>query len=895
MSDDSVIRCSPTEPNPTHHIALSDRSGKKIGLLLCDDEGKPIINPRFQKTRVDTTALKQTSGNSGYADYDYPYSPIVQDDLSGGRGSSDFERDSTKYYDSFRAKSGRANKAYAGPQESYAKGLRTFMQTMPGSVRWQTLTENSRYLYKRFQVETGFTAARIWIRTRIKGQPGDLTVAIYNDNSGSVGTLVDDITVPYTRKEDVLAEWLNELISGGALTTSTYYWIVVYGASSDSQKDHWKIAVKNQAGTSFTSTTFTSTPTAATVDLYYRLTPADSEKTCIPFEYQEMQYFVVSGASGAPQIFMAGYRGAADDNSADMTKLNDATQTWTTDELVGGIALVIDGPGKEEAQPWRRITANVGTVATVDSPWLVTHTTSTVYVILLDKVREITGHGLTAPVTDVLVSTTGIVYFCMGDSVTVRRLRAFNDAGTWKDFDNASCQADETATTKAVYMIYKPQAQKIVIGNNSDASGNVSVSTMSNASVPAWGTALTWSAAVNVDSKFRRINGMIVYPDAAGTEAVWVFKTDIPFIVPASGNPYPVNLPEMRVVRSNYNGAALLTHGVYIYFSMQYGLTRYYNGQFDDIGPNLGEGLPTKRRGPIVAMQEYPGKFFVAIDAGSSGYSSVMDSDGWHERYRAPYGQRIKTMAFQVLPGPTLDRLWLYQGNDLVVLPFPSETVNELEDASFPYTDEFAVTLSRMHAGMFDVQKLVKIIKLQTENLSRDETTGDPVCWFEIDYRLNEETEWQSFDEQFVESPTQSINLIENLGIAGKRLQLRVRGYTSNNLISPVLIAIIVSAVIRVDVKYMYNIQFLVADMERSLGFEPIESAMSAAEKLAYIEAWSDASSDSMLKMESVSILYHDKVVFLNPPDTRQVLVKEEDGNEFKRNVLICNASVQEA
>ena len=42
-------------------------------------------------------------------------------------------------------------------------------------------------------------------------------------------------------------------------------------------------------------------------------------KTCIHSSHKEMQYFVISGASGAPKLYMAGYRGAADANMGQLT------------------------------------------------------------------------------------------------------------------------------------------------------------------------------------------------------------------------------------------------------------------------------------------------------------------------------------------------------------------------------------------------------------------------------------------------------------------------------------------------------------------------------------------------------------------------------------------------
>lgn len=893
-----AVRVSPTEPEPTHHFRLSDRAGKALGLTACDTKGNPLglYDPSlYVKQPVETTANKQTSGSSSYDIFDYPYSPIVQDDLSGGRGSLDFERDNTKYFDSYRCLSGRANKAYAGPLEQYASGLRSQDQSTPGSVDFVKLTGTNRYIYKRFQAGASYTVGRVWNLISNRGAPGNLTVAVYSDNAGAVGSVLTSITVPYTRMADILSEWLNEALSW-ALTNGTYYWLVIYGAAGDEEKKHWRVAVKEAAGTTYTSSTFTTAPTAAGFDLYFRLTDADSEKTCIQFEYKEGQYFVISGASGAPKIVMAGDRGAADANTGQLTKLLDATKSWTTNEWVGMVVLITDGTGKLEPQPWRTVTSNDGNSLTLDTAWTITHDTTTEYVLLGTKIKEITGHGLSAPVTSVLVSTTGVIYFCMGDSVTVRRLRAYNDAGTWRDFnDAANCQADETAGTKAVFMVYKPQVQKIVIANNSDASGNVSCSTSSNTGIPAWGVALTWSAAVNVDSRYRRINGLEVYPDGSGTEAVWVFKTDMPFILPSTGNPYPVTINEMKTVRSQYNGRNPVRYGVYLLFPVLQGLERYYGGTFEDIGPNLGEGLPENRRGQIVAILGYPGRYFIAVDAGASGYSSVLDSGGWHERYRAPKGQRILAMAFQVIPGTGLDRLWLYQGNDLVYLPFPSDSTNELEDANYEHTPEFSVELSRMHAGIYDVQKLVKKLKLQTEGLEKSASTGKPICWFELDYRLDEGAEWITIEDIFSVSPTQEVDFTNIHGVAGRRLKFRLRGYTRDKSKTAVFLAIIISAVVRVDVKSYYGpFTCLVQDEENVKGLRWLDDK-SAKEKLQMLEDWGDASNNSMLLLESVAALCHDKMVFMNMGTRRQVGFKSLSGSEFTGDAHVVSLTFQDA
>lgn len=883
------IRVSPTEPRPTHHFALNDRRGKRIGFILCDENGEPLkdIRSSFNKIPVDTTAQKQTSGASSYDQYEYPYSPIVQDDWSGGRGNPDFERDSTKFSDSNRARTSRANKAFAGPQEKFTSGLRSQDQNVPESVAWHKLMGNQRYIYRRFQASASYTAGLAWLLVRRKSTPADLTIAIYSDNAGSVDTLASSITVDYTRLPDVLSEWLNETISQ-VLSSGSYYWLVIYGAASDSEDKHWLLAMKSATGSTYTSESFDTTPTAFTKDLYFRLTTANTEKTCIPFDYKEGKYFVTSPTTGAPSLYIAGDRGTADSNTGALTKLKDATKNWTINEWAGVTVKIIDGPGSTEAQPWRTVASNTSTELTFTETWTIEHTTATEYIIYGDKLTEITGHGLTAPVTDVLVTTRGIILFAQGDSTNIRRAKFETSGGAW-----TATYADD-GTNKAIFLDYKPQAQKIVKANNRDGSSNTSIAL---ADPVDWATAAhTFGSAVNVDSKYVRITGTVVYPDDSGNEALWVFKEDLPYIVPGTGNPYPLTLDEMRTIRSEKNGRNPIVHGVYMYFPMGYGLERYYGGTIDDVGPNIGEGLPAERRGAINAMVGYPGRFFVSIDSGSMGYSSILDSGGWHERYRSPKGQRVLAMSFQVVPGSVSDRLWIYQGNDLIYLPFPSETTNELEDDTYKFAPEFSITLSRMHAGLFDVMKLIRKLKLQTENLETDEDTGEPICWFELDYRINEETDWMQVTQRFDTSPTQEIDFIDEYGLAGKRLQFRIRGYTTDNTKTPVLLAIVVNAVLRTDVKYMYGpFNFRVMDGEPLLSYGEVDDIQTAVEKMKAVEDWADASSDSMLRTEAISDIFHDRVIFMNTPNFRHVLLKDDDTNPYKKNVMIGTVSFQEA
>lgn len=879
------IRVSPTEPKPTHHVSLEDRKGRKVGLILVDSKGKN--RPAFRRSPVDRTSFKTASGNMTYADFDYPYTPIAQDNWMGGRASLDFERDTTRFLDSYRLRTSKSNKVYLGPQEQYTSGAHlAMMHSVPKSVRFHVLTGTKIRLAKRFQATSTFTAGHLWVMLKRAGQPANVTLRILTDSTGSPGSEVDSVEVAYTRMPDILSEWVVSAVSA-AIATGSNYWVEVEASSTDTSEKHWEVAVKGTAGSTkvWNGTTWES----VNFDLYFRLTEGGSDSTIIPFAYQEQQYVVISGSSGAPKIYMNGDRGAADANTGQLNKLIDATKDWPADVLTGAVCMIIGGPGRLEDRPYRVVEGNDNNTLDFSSdPWTLEHTTATEYVVIgADFWQEIGAgapwgtHGLTAPVTDVLVSSQGVVYFCMGDTVNIKRHRQYNNSGTW-----TADWADD-GTNKAVFLAYSAQQQKIWRGQNSDATGIVSVS---SSDPKAWASNLDFAAVKAVGSKYVRITRLGVYLDDGWDEAIWAMKEDIPYIVPSSGNPYPLGAMEMATVRSLKNGRAVMWFDYKFYFSLMNGLEEYYDGKLRDMGPTVDEGMPPGRQGPVVALLGYPGKFMAVIDAGADGYSSILmyDKGGWHEHYRAPKGRRIRSVWFQVLPGPTPDRLYFYQGNDLMWLPFPSETLNELDDSAYLFTHEGAIEFSRMHAGMMDTLKLVKSLKLMTENLAKG------VCWIEADYRLDSETDWTPFPQMFYESPVQEVGLEDIFGLAGKRIMLRLRFYTTDASQTPVLMALVLEAVSRIKVKRLYDLATRVADNDKDLQGEP-DDIKAAMEKLALLEEWTDDTALSMLRMRSTDPLYDDRLVFLQPTAEHLLREKQVPDDERQNPAWLVTLTAQDA
>ncbi len=863
-----TVRTDPT--TKTHHISLTDRAGTTVGLILCDNAGRP--DPQFIKQPIDRTALKTTSGNGSYSDFNYPYSPITQDDWGGGRAGLDYERDATKYFDGFRINTHRDNKAFLGPQEQYSYGHgKTIGYRVP--TRYTMFGYPSATILQ-WTSAASYTMARLSLLIKRVGTP---TAALALELRKADNTLLSTATVTVSNVQDFIAEWY-PVPFAASIVSGTSYKVVVTSANSDAN-NRWEF------GHATPTTTVDAAYTAFIVE------DAEVDDDAILYQYKGQQYIVISRAhiagvtTDAPRIYMNGDRGAADSNSLGKLYLNDATKTWTVNEWAGCTAKIVQGTGKDEVTLYRTIVSNTATALEMDSMWAIAQDTVTEYVILgSSKWREITGHGLTVPVTAVLV-VGEVVYFAQGDSVLMRSHREYNNAGTWTESDwNAE-------TTYAVHLAYQPLANKIWRAQNNDATGIVSVS---SATPATYGTDLTFAAVIPVGTKYEFINGIEVYPNDSGAEALWVFKEDLPYVVTTTAE--GIKLSEMKAARSRSNGAASLVWGVYLFFTLGRGLERYYGGSFEDLGPNIGEGLPSNRQGKITALAGYPGRIFAIVDAGSTGYSSLLErsGSGWHEVYRAPYGQRLKALQHQVVAGTAIDRMWLYEGNKAIWLPYASDAANELTDTNYKFNHEGALTLSRMHAGMFDTQKLIRTLKVWTDQLE----TGVAI---NLDYRLDDNEAWTPLTGTLITSPVSTLDTTSVFGIAGKRIQLRVRFSSNDNTKTPILLATIVEAVIRIQVKYMYSLTFRVQDDEQTLTAREVDdksitaASMSAITKLTQLEEWADADTDSLLYMRCTCPLYDGKYVFLNPPTTRLLNPNTDTTKQWTADTYICTATAQEA
>jgi len=842
----SKVIVSPTEPRPTHDISLTD--GKQtVGLIICDAQGNH--NARvITRTPLNRTAMKTTSGNQSYNDYEPPWTPVAQEDWSGGRGLEDFDKDVTRYQDGYRCNASMAGRIIMGGLETYSSGLINATSSLPGSVSWSALTAGGKlYLANKIIPASNYTLANLGVIVKRVGTPaGALTIALYSNGAGVPGTSIASASVSTSDITDTISGLFEASVST-SLTSGITYWVVVTAANG-TETDHWRVGVNNATGTSYQSVNGSSWAISA-VDLYYHAREASATKTQIFFQYRNCLYLVVNDPAGAaPSLYINGDHGTADANTGALTTLVDATKTWTVNQWAGWKVKLIRGTGLQEATPWRTIISNTTTTLTLDTTWTITHDTTTEYSIMGGNVWTlVTGHGLATIVTDILV-VNDMVYFAMGDATNIRRMKWYNTAGAESlvyadDGTNMAVFLETVRDTGGVMAIWR--------GQNKDATGLVSVS---KATVVDWGTNLTFAASLAFKDQWGKINGMKEF-----INELWIGREGT--VYAASGTIIDeIKLDEIHTAMESSNCQTMMTSNAYLYFNLGAGIERYLSGAMDDVGPNRDMGLPSDRQGVISSLVAYQGRYFAAVNGDNSNYSSILmfNGTGWTEIYRAPTkGLRITAMAFQTVPGAALDRLWFNMGTQAAWIPFPSMTVDPTHDSNYVFTYESTITSGYIYCGMVDAFKFFKSIKIFTENLSTDK------CWIEAEYRVDNDTAWTAVAGVMDVSPMSGLDLQQYLGVMGKRIQYRLHLITTDKTISPKIKAIVVENVSKVPIKYSYTFQYRAQDGEANLRDEP--EGTSADDKQDLLDAW--AENLTPLMMNSTRVRFDGKLVFIDPAD----------------------------
>lgn len=390
---------------PTHDVSLTDAKGKVAGLILCNNQG--FKDPtQMRISSMPRTPMQMSQGAKGYDDMELPFVAEVQTTMAGGRGNETLSSDRTKFFDSFRldttkeypicapatiAQAGIAPTSDVEPWEDSAHIWTGGMSSRPQMFRYKFAAETvvtgiSAYIRSTetdkmelyYSVLTGTVEEQpVWANyNTIAEQMYSATVTNMYDNDNFVYLPVPGITVE----------------------AGEYLYIIFY-ASKPSFFRFGDNIDKAQVYDGYASWTLTMDNAFLQCKIH-----TSGEYDAKLFEYKRQLYAVLNETNkNSAKLFMNGWRGVADSNAANLSRLVDATQTtaWDNNAAANCIVLIINGAGEHEEQPWRRVASSASGTLTVSSPWKIAHDTTTEYVVLGSNVWSEIVTLDTAPTPDV--------------------------------------------------------------------------------------------------------------------------------------------------------------------------------------------------------------------------------------------------------------------------------------------------------------------------------------------------------------------------------------------------------------------------------------------------------------------------------------------------------------
>lgn len=937
-----------------HDITLTDSDENSVNLILCDGRGNRN-SLGISHTQVPTTAVQTANAYPSRSDRRVPFNSIQQDAWGGGRGNRYLHKDITRYWDNWRVAASRSDRIISGGAERYSTGYGTVEIFDEREERYFVeLAGSNAYLARSFTPSNNHTTPTfiVWVENRIKDDA--IHLGIYSDSGGEPDALLGTATKTTSSDGSPIQTLEVKLAPGTTLTASTTYHAVFWRsddeyAVSDLAESNFDsygaVACEYESGGNASADGITWAASSWRPVFVLYDDNDHNDVTFRTFTYRGAQYGYDKPVTGNSYLYINGDRGVADSNSGDLTKLNDATKSWTSDEHIGKIARIVYGPGVDEDQPWRVITDNDSTSLTVSPAWKKTHdATQTEYVIvggndwtqLLDLGGRAWDHAVAG----------NIVYFARGDQdadLKLLRYQAYNNAGafatrsatednyqasilrsrynstygcfelwgvnneddygdrlvwnglvpkSWDDlYDDLGLVASTNIawtdvsvanviqstfrgltffnvgaafTTGDIGTYILPAAEDLTTGRRlmfqvlstvNAAAGDIvlkiddGTGTTTNLDLPAL-TANVWqwvmlditpsahtapneSAATKLILNLATDNGAqyvylsggirlirrslniaavhgngritnLVFWNGNPAEPImnpWIITEDGVGEIQTQNSNAVAWLPnsELATMQDFRNGKAAFSHDLFLYFSLHDGLEKLYQNGLEDMGPNRGEGLPYERAGNIIASAGWAGGFFLAVDAGEDGYSSIILHDGgYHEFYRASRtGERIRSMAIEAIPGDAPDRLWFEVGGHVMWLPVAANPTALLD---YKFTHDGSIDISYVVGSLIDTQKYFD--KMKAVIATRDHATLDAIDdeypslqigsasgtvhgeWIEVYYRLNDdktdEYPW-SYIGKYSPSAANSDEIIYNfydlLGeyITGQRIQIKLR------------------------------------------------------------------------------------------------------------------------
>lgn len=772
---------TPTSEQDKYSVALQDETGRWYGLDV------PLNN--IIPTTLDVPdSLTRVGLNSFHQ----------------GRGADKFTPDSYNYYDSMNLWSTTPGKAHATQLFRWAKGLRDADFNMPNAngVKWVPLINTERALSVSFVASASYTVAKIIILLRKRvpagttGVPGTLGVKIKANSSGKPnGSALVSATLTAAELADVVSEYHVFSVSL-AITSGTTYHVVVVGASTDKKDACWEIACdptvagwRHEEGDP-DSWTFAN---SSTFSPYFRVTDADTARVFKQFLFDDALYLVSLYKNGttSSKLYINGLRGKA--TSGSTTSLVDTghgsygATNLTTDRFVGAYLRAIRGTGAGQVALITANTADTFSFAAVD----VAFDNTTEYVVYgTDWFVEIGTTGL-GVVTGEPVVQNGVVYFPQGDSTDIRIMHM-----DYTDADDHAFDAENSKHNKATLLTAgydSAQGPQVWRMNKSATTGStpnaaaISVarapSSPASGGVPTpltWGTDLTFQRSIPCGDNTNLINGIIFHDGA-----LYALKDDSIFVI-QNDVAVQLKLGTDRAPKRTNGLAATVGANKQLYVSYLGDVFLITGGGAYPTG--MKTNMPSSRLGYVNELTAGEGWLFAAVNAGTTGDSSVMkfslDTQTWSEQLRSFYtGRRIDGIAWQDCSG-TRPRLWINIEGEMIYQEFPLNSARPYDDPNLKYQHEAVMVLPTIDMNTVD-PKYYATLSINSQGLASEADTerGHEIV---VEYQADNDVGSASWRHVgFIRtSPTGSVNI--NVGNT-RMLRLRLR-MISDEAIDPVIV-----------------------------------------------------------------------------------------------------------
>jgi hypothetical protein len=725
-----------------------------------------------------------------------------QENWIGGRGRVRFHDDPTGFADSFHLWSTTDGKLMPSLQWRFAQGLRTAATYLPTDnqrIRWWKLygvlvpaTRQTRFLSMPFTPSATITADKGYLIIRRRGSPGTLTFELCANNSGSPGTVLQTVTKTVTNITDTLSVYqLFDWTGTESLASGTLFHLKIYGATTDSEANHWEVLGTIDAETakfSLDNSVWNTTEFA----MYYRVTDADTARQWRFFSLEGAMYAAAQNDNNAnSKVILLGVRGTA--TSGTSTTLVNSGAGMTVDAHIGAYIRIFDGTGDGQ---FRLITDNDGTSFTVSPAWDVTPDNTSRYIVYASDIAS-TLTTFSAPMKGKPVTVDKVTYFPMGQTESIRKMQV---NGSSHDFNS-----DAVASKADVMYLNLDGPTPLLYLANAPAA------TIQSAAPVVYSSNLTLSTAKSIGSSEFRITNLISH-----NKVMQVLKEDgiysyMDGIVQRDGENFS-NVPDPTT------GIGAGAQNSALWFGWGHSLVRKIGTSVDDmLNFKRGyEGMPDNRKGYCSCIVSAVGWLFFVFDGGASNYSTIMiwNGMGFHEVFRGwATGVRIRNAFWQSNIG-TRGRLWFDVGGDLAYIEFPLYAANPLKDTSVNYNWEGAVVTATYDAHDANLYKIASLLRL----FQQIQAVGGSV---EVDYQTDTNVETGNWTVLGTADDTVTVEDLDiNLGEIFQ-IRFRFRLQTAKTRVPTVVTGWQVSGRQMPLDKYQYLCTFKAESDSESFGDEP--------------------------------------------------------------------------